>query len=1171
MRPLITIVITLGIGCLFAQKPQLVVPAGHTGEVTAVAVSPDGKYILTGSGDNTAKLWDLDGREIQSFTAHEFVVSAVAFSPDGQSVLTGSYDGTARLWNLSGGKPKIFKGHTNYVTAVAFSPDGQSILTGSYDGTAVLWSLSGSVRQTFNLTSRVLAVAFSPKGDLVLTGEDNGLVKCWQLNGNTEQVFKHTGAVKSVAFSPDGRFVLTGCLDGKVKVWNLSGSTEQTLKRLGAIHAVAYSPAGQYFVTGCFDDGVAEVRTVSGQVQKTYKGHEFGINAAVFTPDGKYVLTGSADGTARLWDLNGKTVQVFDKHSSEITAIACSTDGHFLLSGSTNGTIKLADLTGFTLKSFPGHREEISSMVFSPDNKTFLSGSYDGKVKLWDLSGTEITTLGGHKGQVNAVAFSPDQQFVLSGSYDQTALIRPLNGVDSIVRLEHPDAVTAVTWSADGKFVLTGCADGGVRTWTASGVQESAFSAASQIKALALAPHDSIVATGAYNGLVQLWDRTGQLIQTFGRPGSEVLSVAFSPDGQYVLAGYADKTARLWSISDGRLARKLSEHSSEVTAVMYLPGGKSAVTAGKDGVIKFWEPLSGKEQVSLIPIDAEDWAAMTPAGLFNASEGAMKIMYYVDNREVVALEQLKERYFEPYLLQKALGLAEGGLRTVDGLTKLPLYPKVVSAEIINDSLRVQLEKRAGGMGKVALLLDDKIELSADINPDGEIALSLDLNTFASHFIPDTRNRLSLRTYNTAGSLKSQPYWLDYTPSEVRERGSSNRVSMRSRNDVALETINLYALVVGTATYRGEQLNLKFPDKDASAFAEALQTTGSKLFGENVEIKLLTTSTETWPRKAEIAAALKDFAAKADPNDILLVYLSGHGITYPPNSEKGRFHYLTTDILSDKLDDPSVLETQAIAQDTLQEWIREVAARKRILILDACNSGRVVETLGPGEKALNSDQRRALERMKDRSGMFVLAGSAADKSSYEASRFGHGLLTYSLLNNMPLVAANNDKLIEVGELFSNVLEQVPRLAKDIGKVQEPELIGSGSWAIGIIDGAPPYPIPQAIPVFLRTMFLDVNRNRDLKQVTEAVDQALKELAAVKQPAIAFWDVAEFGGDHYFLGGKYSVEGASIKGDATLYRVDEVVQTFNFGPAESVEALADEIIGKVLASLSQTTQN
>ncbi|MEO6039439.1 MAG: caspase family protein, partial [Saprospiraceae bacterium] len=527
---------------------------------------------------------------------------------------------------------------------------------------------------------------------------------------------------------------------------------------------------------------------------------------------------------------------------------------------------------------------------------------------------------------------------------------------------------------------------------------------------------------------------------------------------------------------------------------------------------------------------------------------------------VIDLEQLKDRYYEPGLLSKIMGFTPGGLRPVDELKNVALHPQITQASITGDRLHVELEARSGGIGKVALLLDDNIELDTNANPGFQATFDVDLQRFAGHFYPDSINHLSLRTYNHDGWLKGQPYQLEYRP-------TPSPTTLLSRREQQLDSINLYALVVGTSHFRGQQLNLQYPDQDATAFAEALRLAGKPLFGKNINVQLLTTAAEPWPRKVVIAKAMRDIAAQADPNDILLVYFSGHGITYPPNSEKGQFYYLTTDIGSDKLDDPAVLAGLAIAQDTLQEWIRQIKARKRILILDACNSGRVVERLEPGAKELNSDQRRALEQMKDRSGMFVLAGSAADKSSFEASRYGHGLLTYSLLNNMPIVATANKHFILVDKLFGLVREEVPRLAKGIGKVQDPELIGGESYAIGLINESVRIVVPEAKPVFVRTVFIDSDKSKDLLHLSTAVNDYLERRATEKDPAIAYWPVEEFNGDHYYLGGQYRQAGETVSGKATLYREDKELASFPFsGDRNGLGGLAEGILGLVFGYLN-----
>jgi predicted NACHT family NTPase len=148
--------------------------AGHTAPVTAVAFSPDGTPVLTGSWDSTARLWDaVTGKTVATLAGHTDRVTAVAFSPYGTRILTGSWNDTARVWDAATGKTvATLAGHTGWISAVAFSPDGTRILTGSGDNTARLWNeaAGSAVAILLGHTDIVPAVAFSPDDAGVLTG-----------------------------------------------------------------------------------------------------------------------------------------------------------------------------------------------------------------------------------------------------------------------------------------------------------------------------------------------------------------------------------------------------------------------------------------------------------------------------------------------------------------------------------------------------------------------------------------------------------------------------------------------------------------------------------------------------------------------------------------------------------------------------------------------------------------------------------------------------------------------------------------------------------------------------------------------------------------------------------------------------------------------------------------
>ncbi|MCA6229745.1 MAG: caspase family protein [Phenylobacterium sp.] len=286
---------------------------GHGAEVMSVDFSPNGRQVLTGSNDDTARLWDTaSGREIRSFTGHGGNVTSVAFSPDGRQVLTGSTDATARLWDAETGQEiRSFTGHGWWVMSVAFSPDGLQVLTGSMDGTARLWDAATGheIRRFIGHGSYVTSVAFSPNGRQVLTGSEDNTARLWD-TATGQEIRSFTGptstfwyALWSVAFSPDGRQVLTGSSDDTARLWDTATGREirSFTGHGGDVTEVAFSPDGQQVLTGSNDETARLWDAATGQEIWSFTGHEWWVMSVAFSPDGRQVLTGGADGTARLW------------------------------------------------------------------------------------------------------------------------------------------------------------------------------------------------------------------------------------------------------------------------------------------------------------------------------------------------------------------------------------------------------------------------------------------------------------------------------------------------------------------------------------------------------------------------------------------------------------------------------------------------------------------------------------------------------------------------------------------------------------------------------------------------------------------------------------------------------------------------------------------------------
>ncbi|MCB1144700.1 MAG: ankyrin repeat domain-containing protein, partial [Leptospiraceae bacterium] len=246
------------------KKPKMIIQIGHTSMVNQTTFSPDGNTIATISNDNTAKLWNKDGKLIATLKGHTNDVRHVAFSPDGKTIATASWDHTAKLWTLDGKLITTLEGHKSYIEHVSFSLDGNTIATASRDYTAKLWTKGGNFIYTL-------------KG--------------------------HTGVVNQATFSPDGNTIATVSMDETTKIWNMDGNLISTLKgHTSHIKQATFSPDGNMIATAS-EDNTAKLWTKDGKLISTLEGHTRCVNLVTFSLDGRYIFSGSKDNTIHVFDL----------------------------------------------------------------------------------------------------------------------------------------------------------------------------------------------------------------------------------------------------------------------------------------------------------------------------------------------------------------------------------------------------------------------------------------------------------------------------------------------------------------------------------------------------------------------------------------------------------------------------------------------------------------------------------------------------------------------------------------------------------------------------------------------------------------------------------------------------------------------------------------------------
>ena len=1067
-------------------RPRLQVQLGHARNVLSVAYAQDGRTVLTGGDDQTARLWDIvTAKEIRRFEGHSDSVQAVAISVDRQTVLTGSADSTARLWDLVAGVELRRFEHPRGVTSVAFSPKGDRVLTGALDGRARLWDAeSGQLLRTFEgHASAVLAVAYSVDGRQILTGSDDHSARLW--DAESGQMLRatqgHSEAVVSVAFSRDGTKLLTGSVDRTARCWDAqTGRPLQVYRAPRRVFAAIFSPDGQQVITGnegfplkLDDEQSNTVRVWDAETGVQVRGFRpYGSSAAsvALSGDGKRVLVGAEaagfstdDGRAQLWDINtGVQLRIFEGQG--VCSVECLTvtdDGRWHLFGGDDGTAWLWDAaTGRETQRFRHKGRSVEAVALSQEGRTVLTGGSDGTARLWEAtSGKELLRLEGNQGSVVSVALSPDGRFALTGSTDSTARLWDIATGKEVRRLVEYTGRTefviplfcSVAFSPDGRSILTGQWDDTARLWdTATGKELQRFEGhEGRVVSVAFSTNGNQILTGSWDKSARVWNvTTGTTIRSLNGHTGPVSSVTFSESGDRILTGSWDQSARLWDAETGAELRNFSGHSRSGQSVAFALGGQRAVLAGLDKTAVIWNLKTEQPLCTLVHCGGGTVVA-TSDNNYMAPKTALKSVAFGMGDRAFPFDQFDLKFNRPDLVLASIGLASADLVS----TYRSYYQKrIVKLGFTEERIRGDVDVPEIEVLSEIPLVTTLRSLTFTVQArDPKYALDrilVDVNGVPVSGVAG----ISLRARNVKA-------WQQEITIELSS--GENTIQVCALNDRGAESIkqtyeircdatrqpDLYVITVGVSKYDDSRYRLTYARKDADELAAFFQANAGHFRKVHVARFLDQDAT-----RDKILAA-KKLLLQSQVDDQVVVFFAGHGLL----DEHQDYYFGTVDL---DFDDPS---GAGLPYADIENLLDGIPARKKLLLMDTCHSGEVdresaqdagretIATDSVPEGTVKSRSFRGSERghqsslkagvarrlqeemfaeLRRGTGAVVISAAGGAEFALESARWKNGVFTYAILDGLSTTKAdaNGDGRIQVSELRDYVMEVVPRATR-----------------------------------------------------------------------------------------------------------------------------------------------
>ena len=1009
--------------------------------------------------------------EFHTSAGHSGGISNIAWSNDGKYIASSSSsDKTVRIWDSTSGKELKILQNSESPSGICWTPDGKNVVVATGECNVLFWDiLSGSVTKTIILDNNANEVMYSPDASMVFffgTFEKNLYIYDSATYKKLKKLDCDNSEIRYAVWSPDSKYIATLSKDKIVRIWDIKMKLPTVIQTWNAdyIYGISWSKKNHIL-----SDGIVREAFTGKEIQRI-DGDSYGVS---YSPDGNYIAMRAncvfSYSELWIWDSNtGKLLYKKEHRGSGFCNYNWSPDSKSFVIGSNIGSshIGIIDMkTGGEKVGLGIEKPVMPYSAFTPDGKEFASATR-GKVTIWKSSTfkkeSEFECYGGnfsiHPNGKTIVSCSKDKENIQSYDIESETLtnIAKLQfDEESLKDLEYESYDTNFSWSPDGKYlainlypkiyIYSGATlkrleklEGDILAFSPSGkyfaTEEGKWEEAKTIKIyktddwklyksiefpakndkgyanvvfdIAWGKDDKTIAIIDDRG-VHLWDIHSQNYTTISNNPSQH-NILWTTDGKYIVTK-SNFDGNI-SVLDGKNGKKICSMNTGSALVNDGKNESLAMNANGDKLvsvtvgasIQVWDFPSGKLLSSTIADDSGDYLTYTPEGYFTGSPGGInKFVHLVDGMQVFELGQMYDTLYRPDLVQAKLEGKDIGKPVLKDIVATGDAPRVqfVGSPLAtnrNVKLEFSVQDSGGGIGYVYLSQNGKaMQVSAgeESKTGRKFIYTCDVTLAAGE------NVFEAYAANSANKIESR------------------HISLSLNWQGKVEKSNLYVLAMGVDKYtKMPKNNLRYSVADATAIIESFKTAPGGLYSSVNVMTLLDSDVN----KANIENAFDVFSAKVKPDDMFVLHIAGHGVNYG-----GEYYYLPADTFA-KTD--ADFAKQGISKHFLTENLSKLQALNMVVLLDTCYSGAFIDTNAKGNALA---QQTALEHLQHTSGQVILTGASNTQTAGEGYN-GHGIFTYAILEALSGKANYNaDGAVSIKEITQYIGYEIPNIYEKMG--------------------------------------------------------------------------------------------------------------------------------------------